>query len=733
MHRFCLMGRRAAAILFSVALAFLFIEGGLRVLGARNMVLYERDDVAGYRVKPMQDVHIGGVRVVVNEWGVRDARPFFSRKPGVRRILVLGDSVTWGGLGIPQEKLFTSVLERKLPNCEVVNAGVNGYSVAQMVALYQSRLKELEPDLVLVFAIPRDFERPPVTELTGSSVAFPLEKPRWALPVGFALLRWHAGRLLGWDMLQEKPSSIARGGETAGEHQIATNVAALRTLAECLPKGAALHLVLCPVAEPMDDPRVEQNIMEQVAAAGIMCSGLRQTGALPANSFTDGVHLNEEGHEAVGKALAALLGDWRTKPMAIVRVQEEVYRFEPPNNGSGPMWSHGNTQVVCSGEDVFVSQMETGRDVLPLSNTRWRLLRRGAQGWETVAMPGSFSQREPCPLAVMGKRLFLSVNDLVEPPGTRYGRCEPGLLRFDIDELEEEPQRILPNWGDPLPHFTDHSYRGLAADPTSRRLLVLHIDAQTSLQHWCYLTEEGETLRSGAIGFPIRACYPQVALQGKAAYVLAVGDIYEPVEEWRAYKREKLQREWDYVFRILYFTWTPDILAQDFMEPIEIANVDATAGNIFNQDLWVSPSGQAYILYTEQPVASELLRDRFFPGLSVTRSLFLAVVDQGKLIERRVIWEGNASGEPVQARFHETPDGRLYVVAFAQGEKAGNYLASVYPDERTIEWVPIPLEPAFVSYCLADRRSGCEPSYTIHIHGHTNSAERVDYAEVEIR
>ena len=37
---------------------------------------------------------------------------------------------------------------------------------------------------------------------------------------------------------------------------------------------------------------------------------------------------------------------------------------------------------------------------------------------------------------------------------------------------------------------------------------------------------------------PIRACYPQVALRDRAAHVLAIGDIVEPNEAWRAHKKE---------------------------------------------------------------------------------------------------------------------------------------------------------------------------------------------------
>ena len=42
-----------------------------------------------------------------------------------------------------------------------------------------------------------------------------------------------------------------------------------------------------------------------------------------------------------------------------VEVEEDVYRYEPANNGAGPMWCFGNTCVVRAGQRVWVSGLET--------------------------------------------------------------------------------------------------------------------------------------------------------------------------------------------------------------------------------------------------------------------------------------------------------------------------------------------------------------------------------------
>jgi hypothetical protein len=414
-----------------------------------------------------------------------------------------------------------------------------------------------------------------------------------------------------------------------------------------------------------------------------------------------------------------------------VEAEEDVYSYAPPNNGSGPLWSYGCTQLARLGDEVYVSEMETGEGVPLLANTRWKLLRRTGTGWSALAQPEGYRQREPCPLATTSdKILFLNVNDSTQPAGTKYGPCEPALIRFTFSGPEASQQRIMPSWGE-QPHYTDHSYRGFAADRRHDQLLMLNIDAKTSIQHACLLSTSGQTLANASITFPIRACYPQVALSNRAAYVLAIGDIVEPVKEWRELKFGQTKREWDYVFRILYFTWSPDIAKQGFAGPIEIANVDATGGYIGNQDLWISSSGEAYILYTQREVQSALLRDKFFPGKSIISSLYLAVVKDGAITSKRTLIAGTETSEPGCARFHVAKDGTVYAVLYVTGPEAGNKLMEVYPPLDNPPLIPIPLKSPMGSYCLASVRAGNKPSNTIDMHGQTQE-NTMSYARIAL-
>ena len=128
----------------------------------------------------------------------------------------------------------------------------------------------------------------------------------------------------------------------------------------------------------------------------------------------------------------------------VVEAEEEVYRYEPADNGAGPLWCHGSTCLVRIGEEVFASGLETLKDVKPLNNCRWTLFRRGPKGWELLRKDENGRTREPCPLAAFpGGPLFLSANPTLTAP-QRLQRPGPA---GDPRVLAGRPQR--PTQDDP--------------------------------------------------------------------------------------------------------------------------------------------------------------------------------------------------------------------------------------------------------------------------------------------
>jgi len=187
---------RALVPLGGLALLVLAAELGLRLFapvewraipGALSeadqaRALYRRSAIPGltYELVPGLDRESHGARVVTNSEGMRDRERPRARPPGTRRIVVLGDSFTFG-YGVEGDALWTAVLERLLPaGTEVLNFGVGGYSTQDEAAVLEHKALGFDPDLVLVAYTLND----PDIEPDSGSIAQPslhalFAEPRW--------------------------------------------------------------------------------------------------------------------------------------------------------------------------------------------------------------------------------------------------------------------------------------------------------------------------------------------------------------------------------------------------------------------------------------------------------------------------------------------------------------------------------------------------------------------------
>lgn len=424
-----------------------------------------------------------------------------------------------------------------------------------------------------------------------------------------------------------------------------------------------------------------------------------------------------------------------------VDVEEVVTRYVPPNNGAGPLWCYGSPLIVRRGEDVFLSVTETGENVPPLLNTRWQLWRRSAGGWKLEQHEQEYRQREPCPIAASPKGpIFLSVNPSAEPAGATQGRCGPQVLEFDPNGPSKPPKVHTPAWADGT-YFREHSYRGLAADGASGELLLLNINAKSSEQFVSYYDGKGSWHAKGTIRFPIRACYPQVALRNGAANVLAIGDIVEPIEEWKTLKCERLKREWDYVFRRLFYTYAPDIHQTGFRPPVEIDTVEETCGYILNLDLYVDGNGAAHLLYIQRPFQYGFIRDKYFPGKLMQVSLEHVVVKEGQIRSRGTLaqtTEGGDGLEPAYARFHVDASGTLHILLAGttiEGGKRtfGNFIGRVRADGGPPVFHRIDMKHPFHTFFTSTVRGGSTPSDTIDLFGTADDDPNLRYARLRLQ
>jgi len=88
-----------------------------------------------------------------NSHGLRGPELDTQKQVGKVRVLVLGDSQTWG-LGVPEQERYSDVLQSILNehgmNAEVLNFGVPGYGTDQELMLFKTLGKAYHPDLVIL-------------------------------------------------------------------------------------------------------------------------------------------------------------------------------------------------------------------------------------------------------------------------------------------------------------------------------------------------------------------------------------------------------------------------------------------------------------------------------------------------------------------------------------------------------------------------------------------------------
>ena len=215
-----------------------------------------------------------------------------------------------------------------------------------------------------------------------------------------------------------------------------------------------------------------------------------------------------------------------------------------------------------------------------------------------------------------------------------------------------------------------------------------------------------------------------------------------------AFKKKITGRDWDFDFRQIYFTYTPDITKTDFSPILTVASRDETAGLLRNQDMWVGPDGDAHLVYTDQNIWHTFMRDQFFPDMLITISLRYCRVHEGKVIKRRTLVEyiedsGNQTDSqghgllPTSAAFHATEAGNPYLLYHVTckdssgAEAAGNYVLSLLP-QTDAGPAKLNLKHPFSSFFTASERLGTAPSCTIDLYGPGPEPNTMRYAQIEI-
>ena len=157
-----------AAFCVTTLLCFLVVEAGFRIYAYQNSIdfrLYQKelknsdrlpdelfaDGALKPNAKALATTSDFSVIYQINSLGYRDQEYPLAKPPGKTRILVFGDSFTFGE-GVPYGERFTDLLEENIPDIEVINFGVPGAGIDENYARFRQFGNHFDPDYVVLMA-----------------------------------------------------------------------------------------------------------------------------------------------------------------------------------------------------------------------------------------------------------------------------------------------------------------------------------------------------------------------------------------------------------------------------------------------------------------------------------------------------------------------------------------------------------------------------------------------------
>ncbi|HEY0810251.1 MAG TPA: GDSL-type esterase/lipase family protein [Longimicrobiales bacterium] len=280
---------RIAAVLISILVALIVAEIALRVFGLVPTQGLTTVTESEYRrlpglMSPNLNIELKyrvAYRARTVSLGYR-GQNFPRRKPnGERRVVMIGDSFTWGEF-VENNQTLPAQLERFLnQRCNavrVVNGGVGGTTILGQDVMAQRSLA-VEPDVIVLVYYEndlRDLVNPYWLELQRNRQA----KSRFPLSILYPALRstalWHLGLTVRGRMRQGPAPQNAPQGERLppqlppekAEEMRAAYVARLKALADTLKaKGVDFVFATFPASASFQDSRFHSDALHIVEAA----------------------------------------------------------------------------------------------------------------------------------------------------------------------------------------------------------------------------------------------------------------------------------------------------------------------------------------------------------------------------------------------------------------------------------------------------------------------------------
>ncbi len=142
-----------------VSLAFLHILNLKSSSQGYPNELWVYDENLDYKDRPNFRGHFSGqlynsIEININSLGLRDFEFKLAKAPGVYRILVLGDSITFGA-GIRLKDTYVKQTEKLLDHSaaqpyQLINAGVSGYHFRHYYIFIKDNIAKFDPDSIVI-------------------------------------------------------------------------------------------------------------------------------------------------------------------------------------------------------------------------------------------------------------------------------------------------------------------------------------------------------------------------------------------------------------------------------------------------------------------------------------------------------------------------------------------------------------------------------------------------------
>ena len=300
------------ALLFTAILVFLILaELSLRVfLGLGQPPLMVADEQIGYFFKENQDLNRFGNRITYNGYHQRSDQ---LKEDSHYRILMLGDSVTNGGVLTDQSETITEMLEDQINNLhqakgEVLNASAGSWAIENEYE-YIKRFGFFYSDIVILQINTDDFFQPKSTADKVGTINLPNKNPPSAI---YELLNRYI--IHKYILSPDKDAVSSYEAILSTDNQFKRNLDILLQIIKLAEEhNKRLIVLLTPYKNELDnevyyDERKEIiDVLEEKDIPYINL--LNRELDLRKAHFRDRIHFNEEGNKIIVNSILELLNN----------------------------------------------------------------------------------------------------------------------------------------------------------------------------------------------------------------------------------------------------------------------------------------------------------------------------------------------------------------------------------------------------------------------------------------